>query len=435
MIANECVCCTLLKQVLGCVRDEVYKKAGGEMTKFYKLFIALLLAFLLTPLSLPAQSSSDKFDFLLILTQQDMDMDWWYSVPSQFDPRVAPVEGVTKKEYFKILPIYNNYGVSDDDKINVTYDIEIIKPDGSSYENIKSIDGYIGETTGPYLLPSAGIVMVCFEPEDPFGEYTINVTAYDHVKGQQASKSKKLVLKPFDLDAQEVELKEWFLNYPVRPKPSLALSAFLNSPKPFIDDKGRLLMSVLWMYKIIYETNDFLIPHTVDFYKSAATQQQKTDLIMLFHLIDKVDLLPLRDGGKKLISALQEMSIPDPYGEIETASQLDMLWAEYFATSKVEPIRQILTALKYSTHMGTLDKIKSGEVDPSSDEVKEKAYLEAVFQSALWSISSNCKQSPLVFHYCVGLYESDQLEPIEKRVLGLILKSVSEDMNEAEQES
>ena len=50
--------------------------------------------------------------------------------------------------------------------------------------------------------------------------------------------------------------------------------------------------------------------------------------------------------------------------------------------------------------------------------------LEAVFQSAIWSITSNCKQSSLVFHYCVGLHESDQLNDTEKGYLGAILQAI-----------
>ncbi len=39
---------------------------------------------------------------------------------------------------------------------------------------------------------------------------------------------------------------------------------------------------------------------------------------------------------------------------------------------------------------------------------------------------SNCKQSPLLFQYCVGLYESDQLDEVEKGRLEVTLRKISE---------
>ena len=402
------------------------------MARGLKLIFVLMMASLLMPAFVSAQSNSEDFDILLALTQQDMEMNWWFSVPASFVPIVSPVEKVKKKEYFKILPIYNHYGVSDDNEIKITYDIDIFRPDGSTYESIKSINGYEGEATGPYLLPSIGMIMVCFEPEDPYGEYTVKVTAYDHIKNQQASRSQKIVLEKFNLDQQVVDLNDWFLNYPVRPKPSLALSAFTSSARAYIDEKGLPLWSALWLYKNIYDDNDFLIPHTVDFYKNPANEQQKKDILLLFHLLGKIDRLPIQDTTKDYLSFLETIYVPDPYDEITSGIQLDMLWAEYFATSRVKPIRQILTALNLSSNMGTIEKIKAGEVDKTSEDIQRKVLLEAVFQSALWSINSNCKQSRLVFHYCVGLYESDDLNPVEKRVLGMILQRVVDENNNGE---
>lgn len=79
-----------------------------------------------------------------------------------------------------------------------------------------------------------------------------------------------------------------------------------------------------------------------------------------------------------------------------------------------------------SNNVGTLEKVKSGELS-KYDEVVKKAMLEAVFQSAIWSIMSNCKQSSLLFQYCVGLYESDQLNDTEKVYLEAMLKKVSQE--------
>lgn len=61
--------------------------------------------------------------------------------------------------------------------------------------------------------------------------------------------------------------------------------------------------------------------------------------------------LPKDKEFKEYLFNLRKMNIPDPYAAIETGDQLDMLWAEYFATSRIKPIRQILTALNLSANI------------------------------------------------------------------------------------
>jgi len=396
------------------------------MKKAHQVLIIIAASIILFPCVPIAQTENEDFDFLLLLTQQDIEMNWWFSVPAQFRPKVSPISEVTKGEFFKILPIFNHYGTKSQNEVKITYDVEIINPDGNVDESMKNVTGFQGPAPGPYLLPSLGMLAVSFDPEDPYGEYTVNVSAYDHVKKQKAKKTRQVILKKFDINKLEGNLESWYFTYPTRPEPSLALTNFINSPRPYINDKGNPLWSTLWLYKQIYSENEFLVPHTVEFYKTKATRQQQKDIILLFHLLNKLKKLPLNSEFDGYIKKLKKLRVPNPYEEIETGDQLDMLWAEFFATSRVKPIRQILTALNLGTHVGTLEKVKSGELT-KSPEIQKKATLEAVFQSALWSVMSNCKQSPLLFQYCMGLYESDQLNEMEKGCLGAMLRKVSEE--------
>ncbi len=387
-------------------------------------------AFLLPMLSI-AETKEAKFDAILMLTQQDIEMNWWFYVPSEFHPRVSEVEEVIKGERFKVLPIFNNCGVSDDNQVHITYDVTILKPNGGVYNSSKKVMGFKGAAPGPYLLPSQGMLAVSFDPGDPYGEYSVNVTIYDHVKNEEVTKSKTVKLKEYIYQSLEEQFNEWFLSYPAKPKPSLALAAYVNSPRHYIDEKGHPLWSGLWFYKYVYAENDFLILHTIDYFKTKATMQQKKDITLLFHLIDKVGRLPLDDGLRGYLSDIVKIKIPDPYEEIRTGDQLDMLWAESFATARVKPLRQIVTALNLSKYRGTLDKVRSGELEMSA-ETKEHVMLEAVYSSAIWSIMSNCKQSPLHFQYFVGLYKYAELNDTEKSHLGAMLKKVSEEKRSKE---
>lgn len=393
-------------------------------------YLATISLSLVVIFSMPVSAAEKPadFDMLIALTPQNPEMDWWFAVPSQFSPNISKIDSVSKGEHFMILPIFNNYGTEKDQSINIIYDIEIIKPDGSKGEHKTDCVGYHGKTTGPYVLPAKEIPVVWFEPEDPVGEYAINVIAYDHIKNQKSKKTEKIKLKNFSLpEVREDKPDEWFLAYPTHPKPSEAMAYFLKTPRPYIDEKGQPLWSALWFFKCVFEDNEYLIPHMVTFFKEAATIQQKKDIILLFYLLKKVDMLPLTGELSEYSKTLKGGHIPDPYSEITDAGQLDMLWGEFFATSRVRPVRRIITAFNLSKYSGTLEKVKAGKLDPKSKQVEEDAMKEAVFQSALWSMRSNCERVPLLFQYCVGLYDSQKLNENEKIYLGTILKMVSED--------
>lgn len=397
------------------------------MKKIRYTLMIIIIGVCLFPLHAAAEAEREDFDFFLFLTQQDLAMDWWFAVPSRFGPSPSRVDKVTKGEYFKVLPIFKNYGVTSGGGVDITYDVEIIKPDGNTYKTKKNLLGFRDPAPGSFLLPSVMIAVISFEPEDPYGEYTINVSAYDHVKGKKAEKIEKITLEAFNIKELEGNWKEWYLTYPTCPRPVLALSAFINPPRPYLDNEDHPWWSALWFYKCVYAENEFLIPHTIEFYKTKATTQQRKDIILLFYLLNEIESLPIEDDLIQYLADLKKIGIPDPYKGIVSPDQLDMLFAEFFATSRIKPVQQLLTALNLHIYSGTLDKMESGELDGSSTAVREKACLELLFKTALWSIARNCRQSLLFFQYCMGLCESDQLNEIERDWLIVILKSVSEE--------
>ena len=397
------------------------------MKKIIYILVVVVFGTSFSPYCSIAENESNDFDFIVVLTQQDLNMDWWFSVPSQFLPKVSSISEVVKGEFFKILPIFKNYGTTTENKVHIKYDLEILRPDGTVYNSTEKIKGFQGPASGPFLLPAERMICVAFEPEDSYGDYTINVTAFDNVKKQRANQSLKITLDKFKIKGLEDGLEDWFIKYPIHPRPSYALFAFINTPRPYLDEKGHPLWSAIWLYKHIFAENKFLITHTVEFYKTEANKQQQKDIILLFHLLDKIKILPIDENFNEYVAFLKKINIPSPYQEITSGDQLDMLWAEFFATSRIKPIRQIITALNLSEYFGIIEKIKSKEIELTKDAQK-KANLEAVFCSALWSIKSNCKQSPLVFRYCVSLYQSDELNKTERGLLGAILKKTSKEM-------
>ena len=170
-----------------------------------------------------------------------------------------------------------------------------------------------------------------------------------------------------------------------------------------------------------------MVPHTVDFFNNEANRSQKKDIVLLFHLLGKTDMIPTERFLNSYLKRVKKIQVPDPYGDITRGDQLDMLWAEFFATARIKPVRQLVRAFNYAVHAGTLEKIKSGEMDKSDEHIKA-ATRDAIFRSAGWSIKGNCRRSPLLFQYCAWLMEKGDLNDMERKYLGTVLNEVSKQM-------
>lgn len=382
-----------------------------------------------TGLSLPVFGGQmPKPEFMVAVTRQDPSMEWWYAVPRPFTPNLSTIRSAPKGEYFCILPIFKSYGTDSNSTANITYDIEVVRPDGSIDVSLPGCIAHHDIAQPPNLIPSQAVVRMCFDPEDPFGTYKINVTAYDHVSGQTNSAATSIEQEPFKVETlSQKERERIFVEYPAHPNPSKAFAAFLQTTHSFFNKENEPIWSAIWFYKTVFENNEYLIPHLLKLYPGSSPKQKK-DIIMLLALLDKLDELPRLSSELRVFKRVVEAGrVPNPYATITNGRQLDMLWAEYFATGRVKPIRQVLEALELVEYVGTLEKIKNGGLDKADPNVYRQGMLEAVFQSALWSLRSNCAQSPLVLHYCYGILEAEELEKPAQSCLALLLKSLNED--------
>lgn len=383
-----------------------------------RILIALLV--------LSSCALADPFDCMVAITRQDPSMDWWYAVPQEFAPHVNRISSVSKGEYFCIIPIFRNYTADSNEQARITFDIEVTRPDGTVDVSLSECDGHLGPATPPHLLPSQAVLNLCFDPDDPFGAYRIDVIAIDHMAGQTNRQSEVVLLEKFSLETlSEKERDDIFLNQVSVPNPGKALSAFLQTEQSFFNEDNEPIWSAIWFFKTIFENNQYLIPHMLNEY-GFGTQKQKRDIILVMALMDQADQLPRMSGDLKSFKRVMEAGrVPNPYEEITSGKQLDMLWAEFFATGRVKPISKIVSSLDLVEHQGTLDKIKAGDLDPENPEVYRIGMLEAVFQSALWSLKSYCAQCPLVYHYCIGILHAEELEYPTQSCLSMLLQSVT----------
>ncbi|KAF0095291.1 MAG: hypothetical protein E1N59_786 [Puniceicoccaceae bacterium 5H] len=416
------------------------KQNTGSLPAYLRYLACLAwLAALLAPAAW-AQSpdpTRDDLRFVLAVTEQDPDLEWWSSIPSEARPHINPIGEITWGQQVSILPAFLGYARSEAGKVDLSYDVTITAPDGSEYAAMEGIRGYSKPVTGEYVLPPADLVQLAFKQgKDPAGTYTITVTAHDGISGQSHTEQQQLQLRPFQFAVEEPNFDRWYLEYPNKPRPEQALYYLANLPDLLINGDGSPNWASAWLFKTIYEDNPFLIEPTVDFYQNQDPDAvQQTNIILVLALLGQSDRLPIDEQQKAFRNRIADLSPPDGYSEITTPEQLDVLWAEYFATGKVRPVRQLITALNLMKSSEPVGKIQAAAL---RDEMQQLAAADdatalrsITFKTALWSINSNLRQSQLFFDYCVFLYQKDQLNHTEGGLLQEMLKRVIQEKQAA----
>jgi hypothetical protein len=366
----------------------------------------------------------NSFRFHVAVTQQDHEMDWWNRIPYRLPPLFSACEQVTTGESFQVLPTFLHFGL-ENDEANITWSIVVTRPDGEISQSITDLVGLKGEVNSSGIVLSLDRISMVMTEENPYGDYQLEITAVDHILNEQDTVKIPIAHIPFEYKPDETDFKKWFFEYPIHPRPRDALYHLTHLIRPTIGKNGRINHGI-WLFKTIYENNPFLIKPTVEFYKSKASKSQKKEILFLFHLLGSIDALPVEKKLLSYVENLDTIEFANPYDEITTGDQLDMLWAEYFATGRIRPIQHFLTALDLGVYAGTLEKVKSGELNKKDPVVMEAARANAVFDAAMWSLQSNCLQSRLLFHYCIGLYETKELSDMQKSCLASILNTVTQ---------
>jgi RNAse (barnase) inhibitor barstar len=226
---------------------------------------------------------------------------------------------------------------------------------------------------------------------------------------------------------------KWTMEYYSNPEPERiipALDRFVKVDQDWLTEKAYQLV----FFQHVFADNDFIFENAAKQFGNF-TSDEKKRLILMAVLTDNDAFDEIIKGRdlRKFYKFAKTIRLPNTSGDINTPDHLDSLWGEFMATGKYEPIRKLVSSLKLSTYMGTLEKIKAGELDKNDKEIMRQAYLEAAWGSALWSLTSNCVQIPQVYKYCIFMYENEDLEDDIKRQLYLILQRAQKQLKEGQE--
>jgi hypothetical protein len=399
----------------------------------------LFIVFLLVTSLSPQISTARDFDALVVPSLMDSDMDAWYRVPTNSGPNIHRAYKVTQGQMFNLLIFFKGYTADKSNNLHVTYDVQVYDPSGKpTDDNGKDILAYQGPMGNPeFLILNQQFLKIIFTEKYPLGTYKIKVTAYDKIANISFTTEAAIELIPFSIGdkfTSEKEFGEWLMGYYKDPTPTKAINGVLQFVQ--LDqiwlNKNLYIMS---FFRRVFSDNSFLLKSLLHNFNTFSIDDKKKLLLVVKLSRDSSLDSFFETNYKNLYESTNELKIPDTDGVINTGDQLDILWSEFLATGKYGPIKKIVSALALSKYKGTLEKVKSGEIKTITKEIERQSYLEATYQAAIWSLISNCKQMPLVFKYCVYIYENETLDEDIKNQLGAILRVAQKEIQEESSKS
>jgi hypothetical protein len=261
---------------------------------------------------------------------------------------------------------------------------------------------------GQKLIQMAnGIFAVCFEPEDPFGTYTIVAAVSDHISGITYSLETQITLVEWESQTyftEESDWDEWVHHYYESPSPQKAIDGYLYfcTFEDSIKDNS-VFYPLLSFFTEISKNNTYLIQPLIQEYPEQ-DMLTRICIIFLLHTIENEEadifLNSLKGDELSVYHEIKDnplIAVPD---DIDHPAYLDFLWARFLASGKYDPVLRLVKELAF----------------------KEKKAM--IYGAAKWSIAANCRQHNLVYQYCSYIYQYEDISDIVRQELGEILTSV-----------
>lgn len=130
--------------------------------------------------------------------------------------------------------------------------------------------------------------------------------------------------------------------------------------------------------------------------------------------------LAKQPDGAKYLGSLMDIRAVEP----EDPEVLDMLWADFFATGEVAPLRRLVHVLNYDQYAGAMERYAMSQ---KIEKDREDAMRDAAFQAARWSLQSNAQQHRRVGELLEQIYwKGDLTQPEQVWLSAVLAKAMPE---------
>jgi hypothetical protein len=380
-----------------------------------------------------------SFDARLVPSIADKQLDFWFFTPENCGPKIPTVKKVYQNQIFMLLMFAKALPIDSQTQLDISFDIKITSPKNTVSIDEKNLPFYKGEIANKLIIPRE-VQEIGFDQNDIFGVYNIEAVFHERVSNRSYTAKTTVELVPFERPekfSSKEEIGKWVMQYYQKPNPIKAFAGILEMEQTDPNWIKENYMTLAF-YRCIFLDNPFLWEYYTQMYQTASTDEKKKMLLAAAVVPSKEkEQIFVPKIGQELIPLYQEFSkihIPETDKEITTAEQLDILWSEFFASGRYQPILKIVKALELQKYEKILQKLKNKEIKLTK-ELELKLMLGIVYQSAVWSLTSNCLNCSLVHQYCQTIFEHEPLSPEVKKSLASVLPAVDYKQKEEQEKT
>lgn len=342
----------------------------------------------------------------------------WYKTMGESIPYLTEAKKVYKDQEFILYPVLVGYALDADSIARVKYDVKIFRPDSTLYYESYDVPALEAKISNPqFVMLAESLLEVNFEDKDPLGLYQIEVTLKDFNSKEAGIISTTVNLVEFKRVGgftNDSIMMAWMQNYYATLNSEAAIDAFLYFANR--ENNDEIVDLTLSFFRELFNHNLYLIPYLEEEYFTQPDNASEY-IGALLALLDydqrefKMRLTP--DEVKWFESMNEQKDFFEPV-VISNPVQLDMLWAQFFASGSNEPIAKIVSALQLKKY----DRLDQDSIAALSEEEK---ILYGTYKAAVWSLRANASELELVFNYLNYIYEHEKIPIVIKDELKIIL--------------
>lgn len=386
-------------------------------------------------------SPAKPFDPRLIATTQVAHGDLFAHAFDGSGPPLRSSSRLHRGQTAFLLPLASNYARDDAGRTDLTFELTIRKPDGTTDGPPATGVLWQEPVARPDLLlyPSTSISFWT-EPNDPLGDYRIVARVHDHLAGETTELEHVFTVvsyAPPELPAG-FDPVAWRETYYQIPRPELALAAlplcFNQLPA---DQRATAQPALLGFFDQLLADNPWLLSAFCTRLAGAPPDEAYAlSLVLGFHLRG-AESAPagISFAAWVRLTDFRSHAWPaDPDRTLEEPAQLDALWGRFLASGLYAPVARLLLPLGNLSDLGAADRplpasapdAPTGELLGLSIASASAVQRDLLLRSALWSLRRYSRQHPLVRAYLDWTLRAGELPAAQKDLLKRVLASGEE---------
>lgn len=352
---------------------------------------------------------TSKLGARIYTSLQNPNMQWWFNLPPNSTPHIAPIKKLFIGQTFSIFSFIDKAQVKDG-KFSVTYSIDVVTPDNARETLLKPTLFEGDKKSRDIILACPDVITASATKDYKEGRYFFEISAKDNISGEEAKGSTYadfVKWSPPNPFVGEKLVYDYIRGFYLQPSAEHLYSIFFSKDLN-LEQKGApnsLNYTLIGFLKAAFKNCNFLMDEIRKNFKNYDNlERSKIIFLMAICNADAIDETLLTEKERDYQKRIREASFPDPYkswDRVLGAAQMDMLFGEFMADGTYTPIHRVMDLLSYASEAEFAEKAIAEKKKPEAAADREKFMLGILNRTAIYSLLRRAHQDPLIADYCI----------------------------------